>query len=101
MPDLTIENYQMCASINGPKSFQESGYQQYNMFSNTSPPHCTCPAFKFNKSRNKGCKHIDKIYKEVCRWHGAYSDTIQDEEQERGRTCPVCGGPTTFVRVAV
>lgn len=93
MPDLTIEVYQMCSDLYEHKHWTVGGYQQYFLMGEL---HCTCKGFHFRGT----CKHVKEVEQKRCTWHGAY-DEPQTEEQEKNKICPVCGGPTEYVRVAV
>lgn len=61
---------------------------------------CTCPAFKFSKS--KTCKHIDEAAWIKCDhgWEAAAGSPVDDWVGEEC-LCPECGGPSTGVRVAL
>ena len=110
MPDLTFQSYQMCESMNGPKTAKVGGYTQLYLFHVQMWPTCTCPAYKFavrgktnfgGSMVSKHCKHIVQAEMEICAWHGAFSmKGTQDAEQEKNMVCPVCGGKTIWVLVA-
>ena len=94
MPDLTIEIFEMCASLDRVVEYNINGYTQTIYHGQMMYDHCTCPAYKFSKSRN--CKHLKAAHEQECGWHGAY-----DEEQNEKGVCPRCGSPTVMVRVGV
>lgn len=94
MPDLTIELFEMCTSLDREVEYNVGGYKQILYHGSRAHDHCSCPAYKFSKTRS--CKHLKSAYAEECGWHGAY-----DESQEKSGVCPRCGGPTVTVRVGV
>lgn len=105
MPDLTIEIWDMCASVDGPAATCIGGYEQTGLFDERTYPECTCKAYQFGKRTEqfggrlfpKRCKHIKQAEEEACGWHALYSDEHQTQEG----VCPRCGGETIKVRVAV
>lgn len=105
MPDLTIVSVQICAKIDGPKSFNINGYVQSGLFSERHYPQCTCKAYQFakrteffgNRRYPLPCKHIKEIYETTCSWHGQYSPEHQDVED----VCPRCGGLAVWAQVGV
>lgn len=112
MPDLTFQSYQMCESMNGPKTAKVGGYLQLKLFHERMWATCTCPAYKFavhgkinfgGRMVSKHCKHIAQAQKEVCGWHEAFSFSMksaQDKKEEDNMVCPSCGGETVWVLVA-
>lgn len=110
MPDLTFQQYQMCESIDGPKTAEVGGYTQLKLFHERMWPTCSCPAYKFARTGRinfgghmvpKECNHIAQAEREVCGWHGAFSmKGSQDAEQKKNMVCPLCGGKTVWVQVA-
>jgi hypothetical protein len=98
MPDLTI--MQQCASL-AHQAFAVRGStgRVYTVTFETSEQTgptatCTCAAFKY--SNGKACKHIRAAQPRHCTWHQMDGKAIQEDG-----VCPVCGGPTQYVRVAV
>ena len=91
--DYVIKQY--CADSN---SANVGGYSQTGLL---SIPMCTCPAFKYGKTRDghgdKTCKHIKQALEEGCFWHELYSE---EPVKETG-VCPRCGGRTEYVKVAI
>lgn len=97
MGDMTEVTMQMCASQNGPRSFNVRGYEQHGLFHERSQPTCSCPAFKYSRAIPQSCKHIRQIQADACDWHEKFSDLAQVSPG----LCPQCKGPTVTVRVAV
>ncbi len=101
---MHVEVMQECASISGPLTTHAGEYDQTDMFSERHWPQCSCPAFKFTRATvmfggilsKPPCKHILQSELEVCGWH----EQLHGSPEEAG-TCPRCGGPTNYVRVAV
>jgi hypothetical protein len=110
MPDFTIETMQQCAKLEFEAfTVRGSKGQTYTVtFSaneRTGPvEECTCPAFRYSGGRGftgvsghtGTCKHIAAMRPRHCDWHELTGKAI-----EQDGTCPECGGPTQYVRVAV
>lgn len=94
MPDMTIEIYPMCASLQEVVVKNVGGYKQTLYNGAPLDDECTCPAYKY--SRDRDCKHLREARMQLCGWHGAYDEPAENED-----VCPSCGGPTVYVRVAV
>jgi hypothetical protein len=109
MPDLMIVSMQMCKSIDGPHTASVHGYTQYNLFSESHYPECTCPAYTYGKRTEffdgkwypERCKHIRQAAREACGWHEQFHLPVQNAAQKQAHICPRCGGPTVDVQVAV
>lgn len=56
--------------------------------------HCSCKAFVFSK--NKTCKHIEKVKHLRCGWNEELSAISEFIEK-----CPDCGGPVEYIKVGV
>ena len=108
MPDFTIELMQQCKKLS-ISVIQIGKYTVTGLGSERTYPHCTCPAYKYAKrdvffGHNwypKTCKHIDEAQKHLICWHEQWGEEVQTDEQHEKMICPVCGGGTEWVRVAV
>ncbi len=96
MGDLTKLTYQMCRSIDGPRSFSLRDYHQHGLFSERHQPTCSCPAFKYSVTEPKMCKHIQQLEADACAWHEEYSNEVQDIIG----VCPRCGGEAIAIIAA-
>ena len=94
MPDLTVENHWMCASLDRVVHTDIGGYRQTLYHGLEMDDECTCLGYKYSKTNI--CKHLKQAYLEECGWHGAYDEPIKKEG-----VCPRCGGEAIVVRVAV
>ena len=100
MPDLTIQNMEMCQDLdNGmwtvPSSSSPS--EAYVVFFMSGMWHFECSAFKFSRHTPRTCKHIKQKQEEMCDWHPQGTGPAQ---KKKG-VCPKCGGPTIPIQVAV
>lgn len=85
MPDLTLETYRYCSSVENfemkIKDYiitygrKNVGQYQYNW-------HCTCKGFQFRKR----CKHVEQAQLQLCGW-----DEFVDPEKSTDGKCPRCG----------
>lgn len=71
----------------------------YNPRFNISEYKYTCQCKAYVHSGGKGCKHIDKIWRERCGWDGPGQLTMVDfevgyQQIERYPCCPECGART-------
>ena len=99
-PDLTTVTRRQCEASHGPKSFEVGGteeYQQHGLFSERHVPFCSCKSYEFSKAEPRWCKHLQKIIDETCPWH----QVTHKAPVNLDNTCPLCGGPTVQVEVAV
>lgn len=104
MPDFTIQIMSQCKKLSQSHD-NVGGYEQHHLGSERSWPTCSCPAYKFAKRTiNFGgrmvprfCKHIEQALKSRCQWHEL---TAEIPQFEKG-VCPLCGGETESVQVAV
>jgi hypothetical protein len=93
MPDLTIEIYDMCTTMN---------YKQYEIEGSTGNTYtvvrdrnrwtCGCKGFRFRGS----CRHIREAQSRACSWHGQYCEGAAINGK-----CPRCGGDVMPVRCGV
>ena len=97
MPDFTIEIMQQCQSLDPHQhpGWTVGGYRR-SISPVTYEIECTCKGYQF---RHK-CKHAAEVERNRCTWHQNYG-AAQTDEQAESMTCPECGGPTMYVKVAV
>ena len=91
MPDLTIEYHEMCHQLDSHVSHWHVG--EYSQSLVDGKVTCTCTGFHFRDT----CRHAKQVERNRCTWHSAYSDEAQSESG----FCPVCGGDTVIVKVAI
>lgn len=102
-----IVNSAFCADNFGVYDVLSSdGKTTYTVTMAGMSAHCTCKGFQFKQE----CKHITYVYRNACLWNPQWYDgnpdpTIRPKEYIEplitGEECPVCGGPTVPVRIAV
>ena len=97
MPDLTIVDMEMCASMDTRAIRQVGSHTVTGLFSEAHAPYCSCMAYRYNTDTPKMCKHIRQAEREACGWHAQYSGEAQTQPGE----CPRCKGKTITVRVGV
>lgn len=90
MPDLTMVSAVQCEQLDRYHSWTVGGYVQTYVAGELT---CTCKGFQYHGK----CKHVKEVDETRCTWHSMWSD----EEQTEEGVCPVCGGPTSYVQVAV
>jgi hypothetical protein len=101
MPDLTIEIMQECTRRQG-ETVRVTGSRGavYEVTFWEGGASCTCPAYRFSRYTThpfgKSCKHLAEAARQTCGWHELYGQPIEVDG-----TCPQCGAPTRYVRVAV
>jgi hypothetical protein len=111
MPDLTIESAECCATYWGDYDVPGSKPGVRYRVSLGDSTSCTCPAFEYAPFPGKTCKHIQRVEQEACLWHpqgcerGRTPATLAPRRLTRATVpnsaCPLCGGPTVAVRIAV
>ncbi len=53
---------------------------------------CECKGYVF-----KGhCKHQLMAWNKICRWNELDGPEKQNEDQQKGKVCPRCNGPTSW-----
>lgn len=53
---------------------------------------CECPGYLYKGK----CKHQIIAMKKTCRWTELEGPELQTESQVKSKTCPRCGGPTSW-----
>jgi hypothetical protein len=110
MPDLTIITAECCASFWGDYDIPGSKPGVRYRVSLGDSPLCTCLAFAYAPFPGKTCKHIRRVEQEACLWHPqgcGLGRTVKLQPRQLTRPtipdseCPLCGGPTVAIRIAV
>ncbi len=102
MTDLTIHTYRWCAeNVSYRQKFKGKHGKIYVVTCNESNSgkyavnwKCTCPGWQYRGS----CKHKRIAVSRRC---GYGNGAVVGSPIEMGDTCPLCGGPTVVVEVAV
>lgn len=108
MTDFTIVAVQQCKKLS-QQSMKIGTYMVTGLGREHTYPACTCPAYKYGKRNEKfgnqyypkTCKHIDEAIRLMSCWHSQWDGEAQSDDQQENMICPVCGGPTEWVNVAV